>query len=115
MILLLTALLLLVGAAFTLLAALGLWRLEDFFLRMQAATKASTLGVSCMAIAVALHFGDLATTITAGLVAGFLFLTAPVASHVIGRAAYLIGVPMLSDTVDEWRRDREKPSGASLF
>jgi multicomponent Na+:H+ antiporter subunit G len=95
---LLAAFCLLAGAAFVLIAAVGVLRMPDLYLRMQASTKGATLGVSAMALAVGLHFGDLETAITAVLVIGFFFLTAPVAAHVIGRAAYRVGVPLWRET-----------------
>ncbi len=99
-----TLLLLFVGSAFLLLAAIGVMRMPDVFSRMQAATKAATLGAACMLSAVAVHFDDFGVTIRALLVVAFVFLTAPVAAHVIARAAYFIGVPLWEGTtVDELR------------
>ena len=96
--------LLTVGTAFTLLAAIGILRMPDVFMRMQVATKAATLGVACVALAAAVHFGDLATTARALLIVLFLFLTAPVAAHTIGRAAYVAGARLWEGTiVDELR------------
>lgn len=109
-----SAALLVVGAFFMLLAGLGVLRLPDLFMRLQAATKASTLGVGCMLLGVAIHFQDLAVTARAVLVVAFFFLTAPVGAHVIARAAYAVGVPLWKGTiVDELRERRdaaEKPA-----
>ena len=99
----LTIALLLIGALFTLLGAIGLLYLKDVYLRMQAATKTSTLGVASMAVAVAVYFGDLETVITAFLVISFFFLTSPVAAHVIFRSAYLKGIEM--EGRDELKED----------
>jgi multicomponent Na+:H+ antiporter subunit G len=86
------------------LAAVGLVRLPDLFTRMQASTKASTLGVACMLLAVAIYFGTLGVTTRALLVIVFFFLTMPVAAHMIGRAAYFSGIPLWQNTVvDELR------------
>lgn len=90
------------------LAALGIFRMPDTFTRMQAATKAATLGCGCLLLAVALHFGETAVTARALLVVIFLFLTAPVAAHVIARATYRAGVALWEHTVlDELARDRQ--------
>lgn len=94
-----TIVLLVVGTLFTLLAALGTLRMPDVFMRMQVATKAATLGVACVAMAAAVHFGDLATTARSVLIVLFLFLTAPVAAHTIGRAAYVAGARLWEGTV----------------
>ena len=45
-------------------------------------------------LGVAAHFDDVSVTIRALLVVAFLFLTAPVAAHVLGRAAYITGCPL---------------------
>lgn len=101
--------LLILGGLFMLLAGVGVVRMPDLFMRMQAATKAATLGTGCMLLAVAVHFGDLAVTTRAVLVTIFVFLTAPVAAHVIARAAYSVGVPLWEGTLcDELRDDRAR-------
>ncbi len=97
----LTALLLLSGAGFVLVAAVGLLRLPDLFMRMHASTKPATLGVSCMVLALALHAAELGIAVRALLVVLFFLLTAPVAAHRLGRAAHLRGAPMWAGT----RRD----------
>ncbi|HVL69981.1 MAG TPA: monovalent cation/H(+) antiporter subunit G [Vicinamibacterales bacterium] len=100
--------LLAVGAVFTLLAAVGVMRLPDLFTRMQASTKSATLGVACMMMATLTHFGDLTVSARALLIVAALFLTAPVAAHAIGRAAYLRGVELWDGTMfDELREHRE--------
>lgn len=99
----LTALLVLAGGLFALAAALGVLRLPDVLIRMHASTKAGTLGCGLILTAVAIHFGE--TGIVARAVAAivFLMLTAPVAAHMIGRAAYRTGVPLWKDMViDEY-------------
>lgn len=98
-----TSFLLLEGAAFMLVAALGLVRFPDLFTRMQAAAKAGSLGVGLVVAAVATHFADGAVTVHAALVAAFFLLTAPVAAHLIARAAHLSGSPVWGASVDELR------------
>ncbi len=102
---------LLVGAGLVLLAAVGVVRMPDLYSRMQAASKAATLGVALLVIGAALHFGDPAASWRAALTALFLFVTAPVAAHVIARAGYRSGVPLGREAVvDELARDR-RPRG----
>ncbi len=104
-----TSLLLVFGGLFMFLAGVGVARMPDLFMRMQAATKAATLGSGCMLLAVAVHFADLGVATRALLVIAFIFLTAPVAAHVIGNAAYSVGVPLWQGSVvDELRKG--KPS-----
>ncbi len=112
----LSSLLLIVGALAMLLAGVGVVRFPDLFTRMQAATKAATLGAGCMLTAVAVHFDEVGVTTRALLVTAFLFLTAPVAAHVIARAAYSVGVPLwegtLCDQLREHRKDAAKSEAA---
>jgi multicomponent Na+:H+ antiporter subunit G len=82
------------GTAFGLLSAVGILRMPDVYTRLQVASKASSLGIALLMVGVAAHFDDLSITIRALLVVVFLFLTAPVAAHLIGRAAYLAGAPL---------------------
>jgi multicomponent Na+:H+ antiporter subunit G len=98
--------LLLVGATFALLAAVGIVRMPDVLSRMQAATKAAALGAGCMLLAVAVHFGQLDVAMRAGLILVFVFLTAPVSAHVVARAAYAAGVPLWEGTVADDLRHR---------
>ena len=102
--LLISTLLITIGAFFILIAGLGLVRMPDLFLRMSASTKAATLGLGCTLLGVALFFGDFATFIRAGSIIIFLLLTAPVAAHLIGRAAYQDGVPLWDGTQFDDRR-----------
>jgi multicomponent Na+:H+ antiporter subunit G len=101
-----TVALLAIGGLFTLLAAVGIVRMPDVFTRMQAATKAATLGVACVMIAAATFFGDLGTCARALLTTVFVFFTAPVAAHTIGRAAYFVGADLCDGTVVDELRDR---------
>ena len=94
-----SAALLIIGSLFLLLAAIGVLRMPDLLMRIQVATKASTLGVGCMLLAVAVYFHDFAITMRAVLVIAFFLLTAPVAAHMIGRAAYFVGVPLWEETI----------------
>ncbi len=78
--------LILIGAGFTLIAAIGIVRLPDLLTRMHASTKAGTLGSILVLTALAGIFGTgpvVAKTIATIL---FLLLTAPIAAHMIGRA-----------------------------
>lgn len=93
--------LMLVGATFMFLAALGMVRFPDVFMRMQAATKAGTVGMASLWAAVAVHFGELGVTGAALLIIVFSLLTAPVGAHMIARSAYLIGVPKWDHTVQD--------------
>ncbi|MFB9951390.1 monovalent cation/H(+) antiporter subunit G [Rhizobium puerariae] len=104
----LTAFLILSGAGFALVAAVGLNRLPDVYTRMHAASKAGTVGSGLMLLAVALHAGDLSTFARA--LAGFFFfvLTAPVSAHLLAMAAHKVGYPLSSQSVRDEMNDDAK-------
>jgi multicomponent Na+:H+ antiporter subunit G len=103
-----TAIAWLAGSAFALLAAVGVLRMPDVFTRMQASTKASTLGLGCLLIGAALQMGDFGSVIRAASIGAFVLLTTPVAGHVIARASYFAHVPLWEGTVLDERRDSER-------
>ena len=82
------------GAIFILLAAIGVLRMPDLYLRISVTTKAATLGVGLILICAALYFKDVSITSRVIAIIIFIFLTAPVGGHLIGRAAYFIGIPL---------------------
>lgn len=105
----LTIALVTIGTFFMAVAAIGLVRMPDLFMRMSAGTKAATLGVGCVLAAVAIFFGDLAMTSRAVAIFVFLLITAPVAAHIIGKAAYEDGTPLWEKTLfDDLRKDYDK-------
>ncbi|PEN14838.1 Na+/H+ antiporter subunit G [Longibacter salinarum] len=94
---------LIVGSAFVLVAAIGLVRLPDLLMRMHAATKAGTLGAGLLLTAVAVAVPGEGVAVKAIATIVFLVMTAPIASHVIARAAYYAGDVVLWENtfVDE--------------
>ena len=93
---------LIIGAIFVFVAAIGMLRMPDLFMRMSTTTKAATLGVGLMLLGVSIFFGDIGTSSRAFVIFTFLLATAPVSAHMIGRAAYVNGVPLWEGTlVDE--------------
>lgn len=93
-----SAILLCLGASMTLLAGVGVLRLPDLFTRMHAITKAGTLGIGLSLLAVALYYFDLGISTRALAAIAFVLLTAPVGSHLMGRAAYLADYPLWEGT-----------------
>ncbi|MGF9713656.1 Na+/H+ antiporter subunit G [Paenibacillus sp. JMULE4] len=92
----LIGILVLLGALLSAISAFGLIRLPDVYLRSHAATKSATLGVLSILFGAFLYFiifeGYTSARLLLGIV--FVFITAPVAGHLIGRAAYRTGVPL---------------------
>jgi multicomponent Na+:H+ antiporter subunit G len=110
-----TAVVWLAGSAFALLAAVGVLRMPDVFTRMQASTKASTLGLGCLLIGAALQLGDFRSFMQVASIGAFVLLTTPVAGHVIARASYFAEIPLWKGTVlDERRRDADRNTRRQL-
>jgi multicomponent Na+:H+ antiporter subunit G len=93
------------GTFLMFLTGLGLVRMPDVFTRMHAATKAASLGVALLLIAAALHFGETGVVTKAVATVVFIFLTAPVAASVLGRAAYARRIPLWDKSVIDEGRD----------
>jgi multicomponent Na+:H+ antiporter subunit G len=101
----------LTGCLFCLVAAVGLVRLPDTLTRMHAATKAGTLGAGMIMAAVAVFFADIGIVLRALLGLVFLYMTAPVGAHLIGRAAYRSGIQLSSRTWVDHLDDDIKAKG----
>lgn len=101
---LIATVLIFVGILFIVVAGIGLVRMPDLYLRMSAATKASTLGMGIILVGTAFYFNELTVTSRALAIIFFMLLTAPVSAHMIGRAGYSDGVPLWKQTqLDELR------------
>lgn len=87
------------GAIFALLAAIGILRMPDTFLRISVTTKAATLGIGLILGAAALYFGDFAVSTRVQAIIIFIVLTAPVGAHLIGRTSYFLGNKMWKNSV----------------
>lgn len=91
-------LMLVIGALFSLVASIGLLRLQDVYMRMHAGSKAGTLGSGLMLLAIAIYAADLGvlTRAIAGVV--FFLLTAPISAHLLAKAAHAVGYQPCADT-----------------
>lgn len=87
------------GAIFVLLAAVGIIRMPDLYLRISVTTKAATLGIGLILICAAIYFNDASITTRVLAIIFFLLLTAPVGAHLIGRASYFVGIPLWKKSV----------------
>jgi len=88
------------GGFFCFVAGLGVLRLPDVLMRMHASTKAGTLGSGLILAAVAVYFADTATISRAVATILFLLMTAPVAAHMIGRAAFRSGITLWNTRIE---------------
>lgn len=95
-----------IGSVAILIASIGILRMPDFYLRLSVTIKAATLGIGLLLIAAAIFFGEISVTTKVLAITFFLFLTAPVAAHMIGRASYFIGTPLWKESVLDELKDK---------
>lgn len=83
------SLLLMVSTFFTLVGSWGLVKLSDFFRRLHAPTKATTLGVGCILIVSIVFHAQGGNSLHPRelLISVFLFITAPISAHLMAKAA----------------------------
>lgn len=81
-----TSLLILTGAVFILLSAIGLIRYDDLYSRMQATTKATSFGVLLIAIGTSVYFNEFNVYLKALFIILFIYLTAPLGAHSISKS-----------------------------
>lgn len=90
---------LIIGALFVFLGALGLLRMPDVYNRIQAGTKAVTMGSLCLLLGVGFDHPEWWPKLL--IVALFILLTNPIGSSTLARAFHKTGVPM-------WRAKRSE-------
>jgi multicomponent K+:H+ antiporter subunit G len=82
------ALMLVVGGVFALVGAIGMLRFPDFYMRLHAPTKATTLGVGGVLVAsMATNWAEGSYGLHELLITLFLFVTAPVSANLLAKAA----------------------------
>jgi len=114
MIEILVIVLILSGTVLSLLSSLGFLRLPDVYTRSHAATKSTTLGILCILLGTFLYFLLQHHMVSIRLLLGivFVFLTAPVAGHLVIRSAHRTNVQLADISVkDELTEDTEKEAG----
>jgi len=80
------------GVFFVFAGTLGVLRLPDFFTRIHAAGMTDTLGVELILLGLIIQSGLSLLSLKFLLVAFFLVLTSPTATHAIANAAYHAGL-----------------------
>lgn len=95
--------LILTGSIMAVISAFGILRLPDVYTRSHAATKSSTLAVLLSLLGAFIYFwaneGFISIRLLLGIV--FVFITAPVAGHIITRAAYRSKVKLASSSEED--------------
>ncbi|WP_449538402.1 monovalent cation/H(+) antiporter subunit G [Ferdinandcohnia sp. Marseille-Q9671] len=98
------------GALLSILSAIGILRLPDVYTRNHAVSKSATLGVLAILFGTFLYFWVIEGYMNARVLLGFvfLFLTSPVAGHLIARAAYNSNVPLWEKSVQDDLKHKEQ-------
>lgn len=101
------AVFLMIGGLFLLVGSVGLFRLPDFYMRLHAPTKASTLGIGSILIASILFYTMTGhgLSIKEFLITLFIFLTAPITAHMLSKAALHVQSPAKEGTLNAERLD----------
>ena len=91
---------LILGGFFVFVGSLGLAKLPDFFTRLHAPTKATTLGIGSVLVASMLMTSvrDGGFSVYELVISLFLFITAPVSAHMMAKAALHKKISMLDRT-----------------
>lgn len=100
------------GSIVILIAAIGIFRMPDFYLRLSVTIKAATLGTGFLLAAASIFFGEPSINMKSLAIILFLILTAPVGGHLIARAAYYSGTKLWKGTIlDEMKGMYDKEKG----
>lgn len=100
------SILVLIGAFFHFSAGIGMVRMPDAYTRMQAGTKASTLGNTLVLTGLAFYHPG--WTLKLVLIIYFVLMTNPVSSHALARAAHFIRIPMAGNSGIDALRDAQQ-------
>ncbi len=105
---LLSVLLAMAGVFFIMLSVIGLLKMKDLMLRIQVASKASTLGLICCLGAAWIQSPTTDVGIRAGLTILFLFLTTPIAAQAISKIGHVGGAKDFKLEVDDLSDDQKE-------
>ncbi|MEX2592319.1 MAG: monovalent cation/H(+) antiporter subunit G [Anditalea sp.] len=103
-----------IGTLAILLAAIGIVRMPDIYLRISVTTKAATMGIGLILIGAAMYFNELGITSRVIAIIFFLLLTAPVGAHMLGRASYFTGIKMWKNSVYDDLKGKYDPKTHEL-
>lgn len=101
--------LIILGSIFTLLAAIGIVKFPDTFMRMSATTKAATFGVGLLLLGSAIYFGSLLVVTKAVIIIIFVTATAPISAHMLAKAAFFSNTPLWKESIMNDLKDKYDP------
>ncbi len=102
------AIITLVVAFFLLLAATGLFRMPDIYNRMQAGTKATTMGTILFLIGLSISHIECTCIPKIIILILFIIFTNPISSHALARAAHFMGIPLTKKTIKDSLAEDER-------
>lgn len=114
MLMLIGSLITLVGSIFLFLGALGILRMPDVYNRMQAGTKATTLGTILFLAGLALGYSHCTCWTRILTLILFIVFTNPISSHALARAAHHIGIKLTEKSVTDKLAEDEAENGEKL-
>ena len=95
--------LLVIGGIFLFLGALGIYRMPDLYNRLQAGTKATTIGA--MSAILGVGFIEPAWMVKTIIIVIFIGIANPLSSHALARAAYKAGLkPIMKKKMDAYEK-----------
>lgn len=86
------------GLFFVLTAGVGIMRMPDLYIRLHAASKATTFGFAFIVTGAALLTGDPTNLAKAFIALIFQFVTTPIAAHMVARVALRRGIVPIGDS-----------------
>lgn len=86
------------GCAFVVTAAIGIVRMPDLFSRLQVSSKAPAPAIALALIAAVIRIGDLVVAVRAMALLILVFVTSPIAAHLIARAGFVTHVSLEAGT-----------------
>lgn len=109
--LVISSVLVVLGSLTMFISAVGLLRLPDFYCRLSAVTKNSTLGVLLIVVAAVFYFNNIEVLLKGLGIMFFIALTSPTCAYVIAKAAIQIKVPFWPKTdLDDFKDFKEEDS-----
>ncbi len=96
----------LIGSIFLFLGALGVLRMPDLYNRMQAGTKATTLGSIMTLLGIGIYHPDWLPQMIMLIL--FVAITNPLSSHALARAAHFAGIPLTENTIHDQLAEDEQ-------
>lgn len=108
------AIITLIGSLFLLLGSVGILRMPDVYNRMQAGTKATTLGSILFLMGLGITYIECGCIGRIIILILFIIFTNPISSHALARAAHHAGVKLTERSVRDALKDDEAQKGAGV-